>query len=126
MNPMDDYATIYMIQGVCMNPMDDYTTTYMIQGVYMNPMDDYATIYMIQGVYMNPMDDYATTPANAQIFFTSLPLMCIWFVYTIITIFSRWRNSAKPAGPITQVQISDIMFYLVSKFKLSFTFKRLY
>ena len=27
-----------------MNPMDNYTTMYMIQGVYMNPMDDYATI----------------------------------------------------------------------------------
>ena len=34
MNPMDDYATIYMIQGVYMNPMDDYTTIYDLGCVY--------------------------------------------------------------------------------------------
>jgi len=49
---------------------------------------------MLKGVYSDPPEgEYATTPANAQIFFTSLPLLLIWAVWSVRDLLIKYMGN---------------------------------
>ena len=55
-------------------------------------------------MYKAPQDDYATIPANAQVFFTSLPLMVVWLIYSAANIVYKYRHRDIKGGEVLQVK----------------------